>query len=441
MIKINKFNKNDKIDELSILKYLEAEGIIDLDDAKKKMREKEFNDVLSRHQYSIFQDKDGRWKTTVKDETKKSKRRIIAKKTERELKEAVVKHYLDLEDEKYIIDNSITLEKIFPEWIVYKSKHSQSTSYIVRLKTDWNKYYKDSPIVKVSLHEINFIYVDTWVHETIEKYSLTKKQYYNMAVIIRQMLDYLVEKGIIESNIFNRVKVNKKMFTTKQKPKSELQVFNTEDEKKIKQLAMEKYNTNHRAITPLAILFNFNLGLRVCELVALRWSDIEGNYLNISRMEIADYTADENGNVYFSTNKVVDYVKSEAGVRRLYLNNEAIHILDMIKKRNHELKIFDGDYIFVNANSSTRLTRSSINKYLYRLCDEINANRLSSHKIRKTYISSLIDGGININKVRELAGHEDERTTLNNYCFDRNTDVHTENELENICRKSSLKWL
>ena len=437
MIKINKFNKNDKIDELSILKYLEAEGIIDLDDAKKKMREKEFNDVLSRHQYSIFQDKDGRWKTTVKDETKKSKRRIIAKKTERELKEAVVKHYLDLEDEKYIIDNSTTIEKTFNEWICYKSMHTQSTSYILRLKNDWNKYYKDSPIIKIPVNKLSFIRVDTWAHETIEKYSLTKKQYYNMVAIISQILNYLVEKKVIESNVFKRVKINRKMFTVNKKPKSESQVFNVDDEKKLKKLAMDKYNVNHKAISPLAILLNFNLGLRVGELVALRWSDIDGNYLNVSHMEIAEYKTESDGNISFACNKVVDYVKSKAGVRRIYINKEAMHILDIIRDRNEELNLSDEDYIFINANSSKRITRYSINKYLYRLCDEINANRLSSHKIRKTYISSLIDGGININKVREIAGHEDERTTLNNYCFDRSTDHSTENMLENISKQSS----
>ena len=50
-------------------------------------------------------------------------------------------------------------------------------------------------------------------------------------------------------------------------------------------------------------------------------------------------------------------------------------------------------------------------------------------KNRKTFISSLIECGININTVRSLAGHEDETTTLNNYCF--NTNEETEMELEN----------
>ena len=43
----------------------------------------------------------------------------------------------------------------------------------------------------------------------------------------------------------------------------------------------------------------------------------------------------------------------------------------------------------------------------------------SSHKVRKTYISSLYSEGVNLNTIRALVGHTDERTTLHNYCFDR----------------------
>ena len=54
-----------------------------------------------------------------------------------------------------------------------------------------------------------------------------------------------------------------------------------------------------------------------------------------------------------------------------------------------------------------------------RYCRMMGIERKSSHKARKTFVSSLIDGGMNINTVRQIVGHKDERTTLNNYCYDR----------------------
>ena len=55
-------------------------------------------------------------------------------------------------------------------------------------------------------------------------------------------------------------------------------------------------------------------------------------------------------------------------------------------------------------------------------CKKIGISKKSSHKARKTYISALLDGDVNLNSVREMAGHRDERTTLANYYYDRSTD-------------------
>ena len=46
------------------------------------------------------------------------------------------------------------------------------------------------------------------------------------------------------------------------------------------------------------------------------------------------------------------------------------------------------------------------------------------------YESCLDENGINIDTVRELSGHEDEKTTLNNYCFDTNQEDKKKEQLE-----------
>ena len=42
-------------------------------------------------------------------------------------------------------------------------------------------------------------------------------------------------------------------------------------------------------------------------------------------------------------------------------------------------------------------------------------------------ISTMIDGGLNLNTSRQIAGHMDERTTLNNYYYDRSDEVEKYN--------------
>lgn len=414
------------------MNYAISQGIINLDEVRNNMREKEKQRLLSKHKYKIFQDKDGRWKTTIPDETKKNKRRLIAKSSYGELEKCIITFYASEEDSEYEKQKIFTIRNLFPEWLNYKNSHTNASSYIRRIKNDWNKYFENNLIVDIPIYELNYLALDKWAHDIVKTESLTKKQYYNMSIIIRQVLDYALEKGIIEQNPFSRVKIDGKMFRHVPKAESDTQVFTTEDEKRICILAMEHYNSCPKSITPLAIVLNFNLGLRVGELVALKWSDIDSkNYVHIQRMEVADYSLDEEGMVTRHGVKIVDHTKSYAGDRNVYLNANARNILSIIRKRSFLYGLYDDDFIFVNSNSS-RLTTSSINSFLYKLCDEMNIGKKSSHKIRKTYISSLFDGGLNINKIREIAGHEDERTSLNNYCFDRKTDNDTEKLLDDL---------
>ena len=67
-------------------------------------------------------------------------------------------------------------------------------------------------------------------------------------------------------------------------------------------------------------------------------------------------------------------------------------------------------------------TYNAIEKAIKKYCRDLGIDERSPHKERKTFTSTLISKGVSINTTRQLAGHVDERTTLNNYCFDRNED-------------------
>lgn len=215
-----------------------------------------------------------------------------------------------------------------------------------------------------------------------------------------------------------KVRVNHKMFTHKKKSSSEEQVFSISEQKLVAEAAKQKYESRLWCITPLIVLLNFQLGLRIGELVALKWEDIDGNTISINKMEATTFKATDSGDVESDGFKVVPYVKSEAGFRKVFLNNVALSLLDKIRKIHLKNGYYDDGYIFIASRNKKRGTSRTLTKYLESLCEAAGVMNKSSHKIRKTYISSLFDKGVNFNTIRELAGHEDEKTTLNNYCFD-----------------------
>ena len=66
-------------------------------------------------------------------------------------------------------------------------------------------------------------------------------------------------------------------------------------------------------------------------------------------------------------------------------------------------------------------------KRLYALCDELEIDRRSTHKIRKTTLSKMLDVCLkqdiaDISAIRAVAGHVDETTLLKNYLFSTRKD-------------------
>ena len=86
--------------------------------------------------------------------------------------------------------------------------------------------------------------------------------------------------------------------------------------------------------------------------------------------------------------------------------------------------------LIIRTTYLTLLSILSATKIEKRYCKRLDIFYRSSHKSRKTYISSLIDAGININTVRSYAGHADERTTYSCYCFDRTPEKFKKEQLE-----------
>lgn len=83
---------------------------------REKMKKDERKRLLSLHEYKIFQDKDGRWKTTLPDDTKKSGRRLVAKKAREDLEDTIIGYYKEIQkiSDKKTIQERITLREIYP---------------------------------------------------------------------------------------------------------------------------------------------------------------------------------------------------------------------------------------------------------------------------------------------------------------------------------------
>lgn len=160
----------------------------------------------------------------------------------------------------------------------------------------------------------------------------------------------------------------------------------------------------------LGIILMFCTGVRVGELVALKWEDIVDNTIKIRRTEVS-YKNDEGNIVY----EIREYPKTEAGIRTVIIPMEFINILKKLKGLSG-----DKEYVFQN---NGRLTKTlMVRKRLYLVCAKTGIKKKSPHKLRKTYASILLDNGLDKNMIEGLLGHTQIGTSEKYYHRNRKTD-------------------
>lgn len=399
--------------------FLVENGIIDIGDTLNAMTEKHKENLLKKHPFDIWQGKDSRYRTYIEDESKPSGRRMIVKTHEQDLLDYLAEFYEKQEQDRSI--KNYTLERLYPEWKKYKSLHTTAETYITRINSDWNTYYKNTDIIKVPIKDLTKLDLDEWAHKLIKDYNMTKNQYYNVTVIMRQALLYAVDLGIIESSPFSLIKIDgKRLFRKTKKKPDYTQIFYQNEVDEISRMALDDFHNRVKVyeLAPLALLFQFQTGLRIGELCAVRYDDIETpDYIHIQRMVRRD------------TKEVVEHTKTSYGDRQIFLTAQAKHLIALAKERQESLSVDSSGYIF--SINGKPLTERSVATLYVKYCKKAGIIQKSSHKSRKTYISALIDGKVNINTVREMVGHADERTTLGNYAFDRKTDSEKAQMIEN----------
>ncbi|WP_180272676.1 tyrosine-type recombinase/integrase [Konateibacter massiliensis] len=386
---------------------------------------------LEMHPYEIWQGSNGKYYTYLPDD---EKGRILKKRAKRkDLEDIIINYYENLDDEIEIINKinkNMTLRELYDVWKKYKSLHTNSSSYMKRIHSDWRSFYSNDPIADVQIETLTKIFIDEWFHKKIKDYNMTKTKFYNMSIIIRESLVYAKDRELIENNPCLEVKVDSRLFRGKKKKENYEEVFLTNEEPIIKEYCRKRFESNPACTTPLAILLMFELGCRSGELVALSDASLRGKYVCFSDQEVAEYDM-ESGEFEYKGTKVVSYTKTETGDNRnVYASVEARKLISQIKEANMLNGYSDGSYLILNPNGRTHA--ETINKALGRYCNASGVSHKTTHKIRKTYISKAIDGNINIKKLMEMVGHSSAKTTYGNYCFDRNTETEFEDKMERI---------
>lgn len=175
--------------------------------------------------------------------------------------------------------------------------------------------------------------------------------------------------------------------------------------------------TNHRKILNhiqshftfmgLGIYISLSTGLRIGEICALKWSDINvtDGILTVNRTIERIYIIEGEKK---HTELVINTPKTKNSCREIPMNKELLGMLKPLKK------VVNDDY-YILTNDERPTEPRTYRNYYKRLMEKLDIPKLKYHGLRHSFATRCIEVGCDYKTVSVLLGHSNISTTLNLY--------------------------
>ncbi len=273
---------------------------------------------------------------------------------------------------------------------------------------EWLKYKKNT--VKKSTY-YNYSYsVEKYLYPKFADQDITQIKDYND--FIEKLTDTLAPKTVRDiitklKEIINfyeeehNTKLNIKKMSLPKMNKKEIQILSNKEKQKL-----EKYCIQQNDLKSLGILICLNTGLRVGEVCALRWEnvDFETRRIHVEKTIERIYSKEENKTIV-----IIDTPKSITSVRTIPINSKLYNILKQIRGKSKKTD-------FVLTGSSEHYVEPRNYQYHFKeILKRSKVKKYKFHTLRHTFATNCIEAGMDIKSLSEILGHADVSITLNIY--------------------------
>lgn len=228
-----------------------------------------------------------------------------------------------------------------------------------------------------------------WYGANHAKDSVNKTNSIIRSCVKSAILDNLIEKDFTQNVaiVFNNTKAVK------------VDYLSLNEIQRLVEITAEKRNIHYPS--RYMILTAIFTGMRLGEIQALTWKDINFHWKTISVNKAWDYT---NGGGFKKT-------KNKSSNRIIRVNQQLIDWLSELKV-NHSEMVFTSQF-------NTVPTSNSVNHMLKELLNELGLQKKNFHfhSLRHSHVAFMLSQGVSIYAISKRLGHSNISTTINTYAY------------------------
>lgn len=293
------------------------------------------------------------------------------------------------------------LKAVYPIWLADKRRRVK-VSTLYTYVTLWDSHLR-AAFGEYEVTEITRFVVRQWVYRHLDNGTLCIKYIKDILIVLKMLLEYADVE--LEQKISSLEWAIVWPTANKTGAKGKVKSYTMEQSKKIVAYILE-----NPSFPGLGVLLSLCGGLRIGEVSALTWGDIDlkEKTINVNKTLIRAFDISENGEIGKSR-VMAGTTKTVSSTRKVPIAKNLVDIFKRFKA------VCNPDYYVTSGSRHPCETRTFRNWSRKILIDAGIKEPLNFHALRHTFASLMIDSGANVKAVSMLLGHSDISTTMNLY--------------------------
>ena len=263
---------------------------------------------------------------------------------------------------------------------------------------------------QLSVEESN---IQEFVFKKLDE-GLSQKTIKDILIVLKMILKFGLKNKLIEYQPFDV------QFPT-ERERYEIEVLSKSNQKKIMNYVQE-----HFTFKNLGIYICLSAGIRIEEICALTWDDIdtEAGIINIRKTIQRVYVIEDNDR---RTELIIDSPKTKNSIRDIPMSKDLLKMLKPIKR------VVNSSFYLLTNDAKPTEPRTYRN-YYKKLMKKLDMPELKFHGLRHSFATRCIESNCDYKTVSVILGHSNISTTLNLY-------VHPNMEQKKRCIDQMAKRL